>query len=427
MSYYNKDKTYDVIVVGAGASGLIAAGRAAELGAKVLLIEKMKKAGRKLLITGKGRCNISNAASTSEYFKNTFPNGRYLKHAFSKFFADDIVKLLNDNGVPTTIERGNRIFPTSNKSEDVLNALMKWIKKYSVEFLYQTKVEEILFENNKAKGVLIQQNDKIIEILGKNVIICTGGKSYPATGSTGDGYNMAQKLGHNIEEPRPALVPLVTSGNLAEKLQGLSLKNVKAVLWINGKKSGEEFGEMLFAHFGLTGPIILSMSRNVVNELRDNKKVKISIDLKPALDENKLDTRLLRDLNTNGKKQIENIMKLWMPSKLISVLLDKLGIDGKKQGHQIKAKERRKLMLTLKNLDFDVIDYRGFKEAIITAGGISTQEIDGKSMESKLVKNLYFAGEVIDLDANTGGYNLQIAYSTAWLAAESCLKNKTEI
>ena len=424
MAKKETSSKYDVIVVGAGAAGLIAAGRAAELGAKVLLIEKMKSAGRKLLITGKGRCNISNDAHQSTYFKNILPNGKYLKHAFGAFFSKDIVQLLNNQGVETTTERGDRIFPTSNKALDVLNALMNWVKIKQVEIIYSSKVEELLIGNGSINGVRISKNDQSSIIYSKSVIICTGGKSYPATGSTGDGYQLAHQLGHSIEQARPALVPLVTSGKMASDLQGLSLKNVKASVWFNNKKHKEEFGEMLFTHYGLTGPIILTLSRLVVDELMKKNQVTIKIDLKPALDENKLDARLIRDLAANGKKQIENIFKSWLPAKLIPVFLEYLKIDGTKEGHQINSKERRSIMLLMKNLPFDTIDYRGFNEAIITAGGVKTNEIDGKTMQSKKIENLYFAGEVIDLDANTGGYNLQIAYSTAWLAANSCMKNK---
>ncbi|MBN2890582.1 MAG: NAD(P)/FAD-dependent oxidoreductase [Bacteroidales bacterium] len=410
---------YNLIVIGAGAAGLIAAGRAAENGATILLIEKNNKAGKKLLITGKGRCNITNESSQANYFKNIFPSGRYLKHAFGKFFTAEIIDLLNKLGLKTKTERGNRVFPESEKAADVVNALFKYINDNKVEIKYNCKAEQILVENNKIKGVKINANGKISDILSKNVMICTGGKSYPATGSTGDGYKLAEEVGHTIVPPKPSLVPLVTSGNLAENLQGLSLKNVNASLWLNGKKYKEEFGEMLFAHFGLTGPIILTLSKYAVEELDKKNKIKISIDLKPALNEQKLDARLVRDLNENGKMQIDNIFKMWLPSKMIPVFLDILKIESKKPGHQVTAKERKQILLLMKNFEFEVIDYRGFKEAIITAGGISTAEVDGKTMQSKIIENLYFAGEVLDLDANTGGYNLQIAYSTAWLAAEA--------
>ncbi len=406
-------------MVGGGPAGIIAAGRAAELGAKVLVVEKMRQAGRKLLITGKGRCNITNNAPVSEYFKNIFPQSRFLKHAFDKFFNNDIIQLLNEQGVETIVERGERVFPVSDSAADVLQGLMKWMNRNKVEIIYESKVTEIFTEENKVTGILVQKFNQATRINCKKVIICTGGRSYPATGSTGDGYLLAKNLGHTIEEARPSLVPIVTKGTLAADLQGLSLKNVNAIVWVNGKKHKEAFGEMLFAHFGLTGPIILTLSRFIVDEIRKKNKVEISIDLKPALDEQKLDARLVRDLNENGKKQIENVFKLWLPSKLIPVFMQILQIDGNKHCHQMNAKERRSTMLLMKNFRFEVIDFRGFKEAIITAGGVHLQEIDSRSMESKIIKNLFFAGEVVDLDANTGGFNLQIAYSTAWLAAES--------
>lgn len=426
MGHNNLNNKYDLIVVGAGPAGLITAGRAASQGARVLLVEKMKSAGRKLLITGKGRCNVSNDAYQSAFFKNIFPNGKYLKPAFGAFFSKDIVNLLTQEGVETTVERGGRIFPTSNSALEVLNALMSWVKKQRVELSCNCRVVELLVQQGQITGIIAERNGQQETLEAKGVVLCTGGKSYPATGSTGEGYLLAQQLGHSLVQTRPALVPLITSGSLAAQLQGLSLKNVSASLWINNKKVKDEFGEMLFAHYGLTGPIILTLSRHAVDGLLQKNKVKISIDLKPALDENKLDARLIRDLDANGKKQLENIFKGWLPSKLIPVFLEQLQLDGKKQGHQVTGKERRQIMLLMKNFEFEVTDNRGYSEAIITAGGINTSEIDGKTMQSKLVKNLYFAGEILDLDANTGGYNLQIAYSTAWLAANAFIKLNIE-
>lgn len=417
-----REKPFDVIVVGAGAAGLLAAGRAAHLGARVLLLEKMRTAGRKLLITGKGRCNITNDAPKSVFYKNIFPNGRFLQNAFDAFFSNDILEILHQNGVQTTTERGNRIFPVSNNASDVLGALMRWMGKKNIEVQYNARVSDLLIKNQVVTGIKGEINGQIREIQSQAVIICTGGKSYPATGSTGDGYRLAQKAGHSISEIRPALVPLVTRGNIAEKLQGLGLKNINAIVWENGRKKAEEFGELMFAHYGLSGPVILTLSRDVTEALSQNKQVSIGIDLKPALDEKKLDARLLRDLDAHGKKLAENIFRLWLPAKLIPVFLDLLKIDGNKQCNQLSSDERRRIRLLMKDFRFEIAGHPGFKEAIITAGGVRTSEINPKTMESKLAQNLYFAGEVIDLDGTTGGYNLQIAFSTGWLAAESCFK-----
>ena len=417
---------YDVIIVGAGVSGLIAAGRAAELGATVLIVEKMHRPGIKLLITGKGRCNITNSDDIDKFMKNVHPNGRFLKHALFTFFSKDIIDLLHNYGVETIVERGGRVFPTSNKSVDILNALLSNATKQGAEFRYNCKVTNLLINQDGVTGVEIIENEQKKQITAKKVIICTGGKSYPATGSTGDGYILAKSVGHTIEQPFPALVPIVTKGNIAGQLQGLALKNVKVTVRVNCKKQTEAFGEMLFTHFGLSGPIILTLSRFIVKELINNNKIDISIDLKPALDNPKLDNRLIRDLNKYGKKQIENIFKLWLPAKLIPVFIKECGIDPTKEGHQITGPDRNKIKSLMKDFRFEITGNRSFKEAIITAGGINTKEIDPKTMQSKLVKNLYFAGEVIDVDANTGGYNLQIAYSTGWLAAESSVKSIKE-
>lgn len=411
---------FDVIVIGAGPAGLLAAGRAAELGGKVLVLEKMKHEGRKLLITGKGRCNITNDAPISEFIKHVYPNGRFLRNAFSSFFSKDIIKLLEEHGVESTLERGGRYFPASNRSRDVLNALLQWVKNQNVEICCGYRVEELLVEDNTVIGV--KANGK--KLLCNHVIMATGGKSYPATGSNGEGYELARRVGHSVVKARPALVPLETKGDLAQKLQGLNLKNVKATVWVNGKKRADDFGEMIFTHFGLSGPIILTLSREVVRELQDKNRVEVSIDLKPALDEQKLDTRLIRDLNEHGNKKLLNIFKLWLPASMISVFIELLNIDTEKECNQVSSKERKQILYLMKNLVFKISNYRSFKEAIITSGGINTKEISQKTMESKIVKGLYFAGEMIDLDAETGGYNLQIAYSTGWLAGNSCMKDK---
>ena len=420
MSNENK---YDLIVVGAGAAGIVAAGTAANKGAKVLLLEKMRSAGRKMLISGKGRCNITNDSYTSNHFKQHHPQSKYLKNAFKSFFKEDILQILDSQNVEYKTERGDRVFPVSDKSKDVLDALLRWgiYKKVSLET--HSDVKKIITKNSQVKGIEYEQEGRRKQVFANSVIIATGGKSYPLTGSTGDGYKLAQELGHSISTPLPALVPIETKGNLAQSLMGLALKNVNASLWVNGKKQSEEFGEMLFTHFGLSGPIILTLSRSIVLAVENGDKVEISIDLKPALDDKKLDNRLIRDLDANGKKYVENIFKLWMPSKLVKPMLNICNIDTSKLGNQIKADDRKQIRIKLKDFRSDISCYRPFKEAIITQGGINTDEVSSKTMESKLIKGLYFAGEVLNLDANTGGYNFQIAYSTGSLAANSATTN----
>ncbi len=410
--------TFDVIVVGAGPAGLLAAGRAAELGAKVLILEKMGTVGRKLLITGKGRCNVTNSAPISEFISHVFPNGRFLKNAFSQYFSENILELLERYKVELTLERGGRYFPTSQKAKDILDALMKWMSDLGVEIQCDSRVEKLLVDDGLIRGVRVNGE----AFLAPKVILATGGKSYPATGATGDGYELARQVGHKIEKPIPALVPVETKGGVAQKLQGLNLRNVNAVVWVDDKKAGEAFGEMLFTHFGLSGPIILTLSRIMVKALQAGQKVEVTVDLKPALDEQKLDKRLQRDLNEHGKKQLVNIFRNWLPASMVPVFIEELGLDAQKECHQVSGKERRQIRNMMKNMRFEVSHNRSFKEAIITAGGVVTKEITPKSMESKIVPGLYFAGEILDLDAETGGYNLQIAYSTGWVAGNSSVQ-----
>jgi predicted Rossmann fold flavoprotein len=405
---------FDVIVVGAGPAGLLAAGSASKTGS-VLVLEKMRQEGRKLLITGKGRCNITNDADVSEFIKHVYPNGRFLRSSFGHFYSNEILELLHQYEVETTLERGGRYFPTSNKSSDILAALLSWVNDLKVEILCGQRVEKLLIRDNAIQGV--QANGQ--EFRAAKVILATGGKSYPATGSNGEGYELARSVGHSIVPARPALVPLETDGKVAQQLQGLNLKNVRATLWVDGKKCGEDFGEMIFTHFGLSGPIILTLSRVVVDALHQKSKVEVSIDLKPALDEQKLDARLLRDLDTSGKKRISNLFRNWLPSSMVPVFMDLLGIDPEKEAHQLSSKERRRIRNLMKDFRLTITGHRSFKEAIITAGGVPTAEVSSKTMESKLISGLYFAGEMIDVDAETGGYNLQIAYSTGWLAGRA--------
>ncbi len=412
-------KKYKIIIVGAGASGILASISAAENNASVLLLEKMSREARKMLISGKGRCNITNTAYKSEFYKKIHPKPKFLKHAFSNFFSAEILNLLESKGLKTKEERGGRIFPVSDKAADVVNALLQIANDKKIKIIKDAKVEDIISEDKKIKAIKINIKGKHEIIETENLILCTGGKSYPATGSTGDGYILAEKLGHTITDLKPALVPLKTEGNLAEKLQGLSLKNSNVSIWINNKKVSSEFGEMMFAHYGLTGPVILTLSKIAIDAFDKKNNVEISIDLKPALDEQKLDNRLQRELNENGKKQIRNVLKNLLPTKLIPVILELTEIDQYKVCNQISGKERKKIRIILKNLRFKVSGHRGYKEAIVTSGGINTNEIDSKTMMSKIVKNLFFAGELIDLDGETGGYNFQIAFSTGWLAGQS--------
>lgn len=409
---------YDVIVIGGGASGLMSAGQAAKRGLNVLVLEKMKMPARKLRITGKGRCNITNTATIKEFLPHVGPDSRFLYNAFSKFFNNELIEFFEGIGIETIVERGNRVFPLCEDAKEVVDKLVIWTKNAGAVIKCEAPVDRIIIEEGEVKGVSLNNG---LTYYCRSIIIATGGASYPLTGSTGDGYRIAESIGHRVIKARPVLVPLVTSGNTAPKLQGLSLKNVNAIVWVDGKKTDEEFGEMLFTHYGLTGPIILSLSRKVVDYIDQKKKVIISIDLKPALDEKKLDARLLRDFDENGKKLFHNIARFWLPSSMVPVCSELLKIPEDKPVNQLSSEERKRIRLWLKDFRFEVIGYIGFDEAIITAGGVETKEINPKTMESKIVKNLYFAGEIIDLDADTGGYNLQIAFSTGWMAGNSVL------
>ena len=405
-----------IIVIGGGASGLMAAGQAAALGAEVTVLEKMPRTARKLGITGKGRCNLTNIASLNEFIDHFGRNGRFLRQAFNVFFSRDLITFFGKLGVPTVTERGGRVFPTSEEARDIVTAMNRYAGDNGVKILLNCPVKKILTKESRVTGVTVENND---QIEAAAVILATGGKSYPATGSTGDGFSLVKAMGHTINPARPALVPLVSAGNTAARLQGLSLKNVEAKLLIDGRKKASHFGEMLFTHFGLSGPIILSLSKWAVEALETGQKVSVTIDLKPALDDKKLDSRLQRDFMTHGKRQFKSILKDLLPRTLIPVCIDLTGIDGDKPAHQISAAERRRLRLWLKDFRIEITGQRGFSEAIITAGGISTKEINPRTLESRLVKGLYFAGEIIDIDADTGGYNLQAAFSTGYLAGSS--------
>ncbi len=406
---------HQIVVIGGGAAGLMAAGQAAGLGARVTLLEKMKTPGRKIFISGKGRCNITNTAPINEFIDHFGRHGRFLRQAFHRYFSDDVLAFFHDHGVPTVTERGGRVFPASGLSSDVVDALVNWATYEGVKIWTQTPAEEIIVVNGRVVGVKTPHT----QLDADAVIVTTGGASYPGTGSTGDGYKFAKRAGHTVVPIRPALVPLITAGDFIKELQGLSLRNVAVTVWTDGKKSDSAFGEMLFTHFGVSGPIILGLSRDIVDSLRAKKMVAISIDLKPALDQGKLDARLLRDLKEFSNKQFKTILKELLPKTLIPVCIKLTGISADKVGHQINAEERKRLRTWLKDFRLDIPDHRKFNQAIVTAGGVDTREIDPKTMASRLVEGLYFAGEVLDVDADTGGYNLQAAFSTGWLAGRS--------
>ena len=405
-----------IIIVGGGPAGLMAAGQAALSGAEAIILEKMDRPGRKLRITGKGRCNLTNIAALSDFITHYGPNGRFLRQAFSRFFTRELVAFLEELNVPTLIERGGRVFPAVGRAGDVADALARWVRDCGVVLKPRSAVEGLLVEKGRVTGVEAARVYR-----ADAVIIACGGASYPVTGSTGDGYGLAESAGHNIVPIRPALVPLETAGDVADRLQGLNLRNVNCSLWIKGKKRAQGFGEMSFTSFGLSGPIVLSLSRQAVDALRAGLNVSLSIDLKPALDQRKLDARLLRDLDAHGRKRFRTLLKGLLPGKLIPVCMDLTGISPDRVGHQVTSQERGKLRTWLKDFRLEITGYRPFTEAIVTAGGIDTKEVDPRTMSSRLVKGLYFAGEVLDIDGDTGGYNLQAAFSTGWVAGRSSL------
>lgn len=403
-----------VIVIGGGAGGMMAAIRAAEYGADVTILEKMPRLGKKMLITGKGRCNITNNADLAGLIKNMMGNGSFLYSAFSQFDNFSVIDFFNKLGVATKIERGGRVFPVSDKAADVVDALKIRLLELNVKIITKCAVSECAVENGIIKGVLADTGEFYA---ADAVIMAVGGASYPATGSSGDGARLAGKLGHAIIPLKPSLVPLETEEDWAAEAQGLSLKNVRADLFVDGKKVASEFGEMLFTHFGVSGPIILSLSRAAAEALAAKcTDLMLSIDLKPALSEEVLDKRLQRDFAKFNRKQLKNALHELLPQKLIAIVIDLAFIDGEKLISQITKEERLRLMDTIKNLTLTIVRTRSVNEAIVTAGGVSTKEINPKTMESKIVKGLFFAGEVIDIDGYTGGFNLQAAFSTGHVA-----------
>ena len=421
---------YDLIVIGAGPAGLMAAGQAASLGVRTLLLEKMDRPGRKLEITGKGRCNLTNIEPLDPFIKHFNREGRFLYSAFSRYFSQDLIAFFDHLGVQTTVERGGRVFPVSNDAQEIVNALVRWVDSQGADRQSGIRATDLIVTDGRVVGLKAQaMRDRVhrqsdsppssLRYESKSILLSTGGASYPGTGSTGDGYQLARRVGHTIIPIRPALVPIDTAGNLAQRMQGLTLKNVSVEVIADGEPIASAFGELLFTHFGLSGPIILTLSRRIVDALMAGSSVEVSIDLKPALNEDKLEARLLRDLDQAGSKQFRNLLKGLLPRKMIPVCIDEVGIRATKEANQINGQERARLRVWLKDFRLVVSGHRPIAQAIVTAGGIATQEVDPRTMESRLVEGLYFAGEVLDLDADTGGYNLQAAFSTGWLAGRS--------
>ena len=412
-----------VIVIGGGPAGMMAAISAKQRGNEVVLLEKNKTLGKKLLITGKGRCNITSSLPIEEFIKNTPRNGIFLYSSFNNYTNQDIIELLDKQGLKVKQERGNRIFPVTDKAEDVLKCFENMLKQLNIIIKFESKVIEILKnEQNEVAGVKTLKET----IKADKVIVATGGKSYPATGSTGDGYILAEKLGHTVTEIKPSLVPLSSyEEDFHKELQGLSLKNVgiKIIDTSKNKQVYDDFGEMLFTHFGVSGPTILSASSHLVRyknieELLKNRNIKLKIDLKPALSEEKLNERILRDWNEIKNKKFKNSLDKLLPQKIIPIVIKLSKINPEKQVNEIKKEERKKLIKLLKDFEVTIKGFRPIEDAIITSGGINIKEVDPKTMESKLVKGLYFAGEILDVDSYTGGFNLQIAYSTGYTAGQ---------
>lgn len=404
-----------VVVIGGGAAGLMAAVIAGREGAKVTLLEKMNYVGKKMGITGKGRCNITNACDMSDFIKNTPGNGKFLYGAYERFTNEDLLQLLHDAGLETKVERGGRVFPASDSALDVRNTFMKLMKHYGVDVHLEEPVKKLLVDDGVVTGVVTDQETYHADA----VVIATGGKSYPATGSTGDGYILAAQVGHTITDIRPSLVPIVTEESWVKDLMGLSLRNVELSVVAKNKVQAKMFGEMMFTHFGITGPIVLSLSHTVGKLMRKKNigTIGLDINLKPALSPETLDKRLQKDFDLYSKKQLINGMKDLLPSRLIPLIIELAGIDPQKPINQISKEERQQIGYMLQHMPFTVKGLRPVEEAIVTAGGISLKEFNPKTMESKLVKGLYGAGEVLDIDAFTGGYNLQAAFSTGYVAA----------
>ena len=409
---------YDLAIIGAGPAGMMAALRASECGASVALLEKNRAPGIKLSMTGKERCNITNDERDARKFAASFgKNGRFLLSSLYHFGVNETVDFFHENGLKTKVERGGRIFPESDRATDVLDLFLRLLKRKGVTLLTGCRIKEILHNQNSIEKILLDDS----EIRAENYIICTGGRSYPKTGSTGDGYSWARQMGHKIVKPEPSLTPVLVKEKWVSELEGLSLKNVKISVYQSNKKQDERFGEALFTSNGLSGPIILDMSKSIGN-LLSKGEVKLFIDFKPALDVKVLDKRILRDLEEHKNKALKNMLPALLPKRVIPVIIELSGIDPEKRCHDITKEERKKLRLILKEFPFTIKSLLGFNKAIITTGGVALKEVDPKTMRSRIIDNLYFAGEILDLDGPTGGYNLQVCWSTGYLAGERAAK-----
>lgn len=408
-----------IIVIGGGAAGIMAAGVAAQAGAQVLVLEKMPRTLLKLGISGKGRCNITNTAPVPEFITHFGPNGRFLRQAFHRFFSSELQEMLQKLGVRVVTERGGRVFPSSGKALDVVRVLRRWAEKNGAEIRTGAGVDALLVYSGRIAGVRCAGTN----YPSTHVILASGGASYPATGSSGEGYRLAQEVGHHVVAPRPALVPLVGSGMDNAILKGLALRNAGVCLYVAGKKHADAFGELTFTPDGVSGPVILTLSLAAVDALREGKEVSLEIDLKPALEDKKLDARLIRDFAKRTHEPLHSILRGLLPRELVKVCLEQTGVNPEQLGHSVTAEQRKKLRHWLKHFCVQISAHRPLEEAIVTAGGVDVREVDPRTMQSRKIPGLYFAGEVLDLQADTGGYNLQAAFSTGWLAGTSAAAN----
>jgi predicted Rossmann fold flavoprotein len=407
---------YDAIVIGGGPAGMMAAIKAAKRGRKVALLEKTYEVGNKLLISGKGRCNLTNSGSIDKFLDKFSRTGVFLRNAFARFFNDELCDFFIEAGCRLKIERGGRVFPLSDKSQDVLDVLKKQLKQNNVPIKYNEEVKDVFISDNRIKCVQAKNGHKYF---APSIAVCTGGLSYPGTGSTGFGFKIAKKFGHTVIAPRPALVPVVTKSEMPGRLMGLSLENAECSVICEGKVIETRFGDMLFTHFGLSGPIIYDLSAIICDLLARGKIVFVSINLKPALDAKKIDGRLKREFLAQPSKALKNILAALLPKQLASEFLIYCSLDESKRVNQVTKEERKKIVDGLFDFRFEIIKTKSIKDAIITRGGVSTKEINPKTMESKIIKGVYFAGELIDVDAKTGGYNMQAAFSTGYVAGEN--------